>query len=226
VRHQYCSIIIYQPPNLEQRQIQNDILSSLSLYNDLFISRTSLDTQSETREAVALHALNHVMKYVSPSLLSFFGTHILRKRRRVLKNNERIAHHAKARPNDPPLEDVQDQGFTRPSVLVLLPFRNSAQAWVRALTVHTPSPDFQVEHRARFEREFGLPEGAVDKLLSAEPGTYPADHVSTFAGNVDDSFRIGVKMTRKSVKLFSEFYGSDIIIASPLGLRMSMEKEK
>jgi len=35
-----------------------------------------------------------------------------------------------------------------------------------------------------------------------------------------------MKMTRKSVKMFSEFYDSDAIIASPLGLRRSIEKEK
>jgi U3 small nucleolar RNA-associated protein 25 len=128
-------------------------------------------------------------------------------------------------PNSPP-EDVQDQGFTRPSVLVLLPFRTSARRWIDALTSHTPPPAFQIENYSRFLSEYGLPPGAVDKLATAAPGMHPLDHVETFQGNVDDNFRLGVKLTRKSVKLFAEFYNSDIIIASPLGLRMSIEKEK
>ena len=83
-----------------------------------------------------------------------------------------------------------------------------------------------MENRARFTNEFGLPAGTMDKLAEAPPGTYPVDHVAMFKGNVDDAFRVGVKLTRKSVKLFSDFYSSDIILASPLGLRMIIEKEK
>ena len=139
----------------------------------------------------------------------------------MLKNNERLA---KAGSNPP--EDVQDQGFTRPSVLILVPFRSFALRWVAALTSHTPPPSFQIENHARFQAEYGLPPGAVDKLTEAAPGVYPRDHVEMFKGNVDDSFRLGIKVTRKSVKLFSEFYTCDVIIASPLGLRMSIEKEK
>ena len=142
----------------------------------------------------------------------------------MLKNNERISHATKA--GNPPPEDVQDQGFTRPSVLILLPFRSFALRWISALTAHTPSPDYQIENNSRFQSEYGLPPGAIDKLANAEPGMYPRDHVEMFKGNVDDSFRLGVKMTRKSVKLFAEFYGCDLIVASPLGLRMSIEKEK
>lgn len=142
----------------------------------------------------------------------------------MLKNNERLSHAAKA--SQPLPEDVQDQGFTRPSILLILPFRSSALAWVTALTTHTPSPQFQIENHSRFLSEYGLPEGTTDKLKEAAPGTWPRDHVEMFQGNCDDGFRLGIKFTRKSVKLFADFYSCDVIIASPLGLRMSIEKEK
>lgn len=191
----------------ETIRVQNELLSILSAHFDLYHPAIPLDQHRCIREAIALHALDHVTK----------------KRRRILKNNERVSH-AKNAPEPP--EDIQDQGFTRPSVLVLLPFRSFAVHWVNALTSHTPRPSFQIENHARFLSEYGLPADAVDKLAAAEKGTYPDDHVEMFKGNVDDNFRIGVKLTRKSVKLFAEFYGCDIIFASPLGLRVSIEKEK
>lgn len=87
-------------------------------------------------------------------------------------------------------------------------------------------PGHQVENKARFVSDFSLPPGAEDKLLSAPRGTYPDDHVANMAGNIDDRFRVGVKVTRKSVKIYSDFYSSDVILASPLGLRELIEKEK
>jgi U3 small nucleolar RNA-associated protein 25 len=189
---------------------QNDLLGQLASHLDLCLVGTPLDKLKITREAMSLHIVDHVS----------------RKRRRVLKNNEKIAHQKKQSPDDPLVEGVQDQGFTRPSVLILLPFRSSAMNWFNAITSHTPSPVYQIENLSRFQQEYGLPEGAVDKLATAEPGAYPRDHIETFKGNVDDSFRVGMKFTRKSVKVFSEFYASDVILASPLGLRLTIEKEK
>ncbi|KAH8979213.1 digestive organ expansion factor [Lactarius akahatsu] len=195
-------------PEIDLRLLQDEILSILTSHCDLYHTCTPRDATLVIRESISLHLLDHITK----------------KRRRVLKNNERLAHAAKA--GTPAPEDVQDQGFTRPSVLILLPFRSSGLRWLESLIAHTPPPAFQIENITRFRREFGLPEGVVDKFASAEPDAYPPDHVETFGGNPDDNFRVGLKLTRKSVRLFTEFYGSDIIIASPLGLRMSIEKEK
>lgn len=50
----------------------------------------------------------------------------------------------------------------------------------------------------------------------------PAEWSHVFRGNVDDDFKIGLSMTKKTIKLYSDFYDSDIIIASPLGLRRTL----
>ena len=81
-----------------------------------------------------------------------------------------------------------------------------------------------MQNYARFISQYSLPPGAVDKLSTGD-NAYPADHVQMFKGNIDDNFRIGVKVTKKAVRLFEKFYGADLIIASPLGLRMVIEKE-
>lgn len=149
--------------------------------------------------------------------------HVLKTRARVLKNNDALARAAADPTAKAPERNTQDQGFTRPKVLVLLPFRNSALEWIDLLT--SLSSAESVENQGRFHTEYSLPEGATDKLAE-NPEQYAEDHVATFKGNIDDSFRVGLKVTRKTIKLYSEFYSADVIVASPLGLRTSIEKEK
>ena len=45
----------------------------------------------------------------------------------------------------------------------------------------------------------------------------PEDHKQVFRGNTDDHFRLGVKVTKASVRMYVDFFGSDVLVASPLG---------
>jgi len=86
-----------------------------------------------------------------------------------------------------------------------------------------------VKYRKRFQEEYG-PDPSVQDPVN-KPGLVVSFDKSSltvlitdswykvFAGNVDDCFRIGIGVTSKQLKLYSEFYHSDILVASPLGLR-------
>ncbi|CAA19309.1 U3 associated protein Utp25 [Schizosaccharomyces pombe] len=140
------------------------------------------------------------------SLLALHAlNHVFKTRDRVLKNSARISQ-------NPELE-FRDQGYTRPKVLILLPTRNSAFEFINLLISYSGTN--QVENRKRFDNEF-----SIEKEVISEKK--PEDFRYLFSGNTDDMFRLGVKFTRKTVKLFSQFYNSDIIVASPLGLRLAI----
>ena len=47
-----------------QVDLQNDLLSALATNKDLYLTSTLLEQKRCTREAIALHALDHVTKYV------------------------------------------------------------------------------------------------------------------------------------------------------------------
>lgn len=191
--------------------MQRELLPYLGTYTDVWHSRVTMDEHDALRSIMAMHAMSHLVK----------------TRQRILKNNERLAKAAAAAEADDndELPELRDQGFTRPKVLVLAPFRHTAKRWVEHLIAMSGCE--QVEQKARFQKEFSLPPGAVDKL--ADPATaarYPADHRHTFQGNIDDNFKLGIKLTRKTLKLYSAFYEGDVIVASPLGLRLLMERER
>lgn len=51
--------------NADQVDLQNDLLSALATNKDLYLTSTPLEQKRCTREAIALHALNHITKYVT-----------------------------------------------------------------------------------------------------------------------------------------------------------------
>ncbi|CAJ0539825.1 Ff.00g072460.m01.CDS01 [Fusarium sp. VM40] len=176
--------------------VQRNLSSLLFNYNDVLFCDRTVRNSDSLRELTCLHALNHVFK----------------TRDRVIKNNYKLAKEGQ----DADLE-LRDQGFTRPKVLFLLPTRNSCLRMVNMIR-DLCEPD-QQENRKRFD------DGYVDK--EAKFGAdRPADFKDLFEGSDDDMFRLGMKFTRKTIKYFSQFYNSDILFASPLGLRMAIGSEE
>ncbi|KAJ2731790.1 rRNA-binding ribosome biosynthesis protein utp25 [Coemansia sp. BCRC 34962] len=175
--------------------LQQRLLGWFDQYLDVVYADRSFDKEDEITTAYALHAMNHILK--SKDL----------ERRNKAKLTKAHAEGTDA-------GELRDQGFTRPRVLIVLPFRNSAYNVVEKL--YKLASGGQDMNAPRFVKEYG-PAGYEESVVSKRK---PDDFRKTFAGNIDDGFRIGVQLYRKTARVYTDLYHSDIIVASPLGLRM------
>lgn len=131
--------------------------------------------------------------------------HVYKTRDRILKNNQRISENPDA--------ECMDQGFTRPKVLIVVPTRDSAYQVVSKIIAKSGLD--QVDKKGKFQDQF-----FEDSL---PPSSKPKSFQHIFKGNTNDFFVLGMKFTRKAIKLYSNFYQSDIIVCSPLGIQLILE---
>ena len=158
--------------------LQMDYFSLIHHYHDVYFpNRTNVnDVGEQLRFVTCLHLINHVLK----------------TRARIL------AHNAKLKDN--PDLDYQDQGFTRPKVLIIVPFRESVRRIVDCfenllLTIDDSEKQdqLQMSHRKRFKEEYGG--GDTDEQNHYGKFQRASEEYNDiFAGNIDDHFRLGTLM--------------------------------
>lgn len=180
-------------------------LSLLQTNKDLWVSHCGTSHLRQFRASIAEHVVHHSMS----------------TRKAVVKNNAKLKKLDGKNVDDDSAEEFKDQGFTRPRILVICPFRNSAYRMVNLILDACPEKvKKEVVNRSRFEEEYGPPKLSESEYEKVK--LKPKDYQKTFEGNIDDCFRFGMSFYDRSIRLFTDFYGSDIIFASPLGLRMTI----
>ncbi|XP_064542556.1 U3 small nucleolar RNA-associated protein 25 homolog [Drosophila montana] len=222
---------VLKPADLEQMKVQARLAANISYplstlqteifhiansYLDLYYSQRSHDNAEEIRYVYCIHTVNHILK----------------SRALILRNNETIAKLVKS-PQELPSEvvlpdSVRDQGLTRMKALIVLPFRESALKTVQIIAnllfgnQKDPNTGYSIPKFDRFLSEF-----SGNTVYFPKTNPKPYDYEKTFSGNTDDNFKIGIRLTKKTMSLYSDLSASDILITSPLALRMLInDKDK
>ncbi|VDN83629.1 unnamed protein product [Brugia pahangi] len=144
--------------------------------------------------------------------------HVTQTRNIVIKNKQFLQERReKGTLTDDDIENARDQGLSRPKVLIICPMKKDVFPIIenfRMLIFGDSDKPFISNYR-RFKTEYG-----DTGFKISEKRKVSVDYRELMSGNIDDCFRIGVAIAKKSLKLYTAFDESDILIASPLGLRM------
>jgi len=206
-------------------------------------------------------------------ILLHIATHTVRARARVVRHNTSLNHHkqsvlmaaqtengngkgskkskrtqeilAQTEELDASLAAaIKDQGFTRPRVLILCPFRGSVATCIEMLK-EIYGPNTSVSKEEKLQDEFmQKTEEDENEMKGTGSGagaggaerSKPEDWKALFNQNVDDDFKLGIQIHPSqgigsgaekgvNIRLFCDFFQSDIILASPLGLRLLVESD-
>ncbi|XP_050486770.1 U3 small nucleolar RNA-associated protein 25 homolog [Bombus huntii] len=190
---------------LPMTPLQRELFSIINNYQDLYYPERTFSNADQIRFVYCLHIINHVLK----------------TRTKILHHNAKITKSKCTNMTEIP-DEYRDQGLVRPKILIIVPFRHSCLKIVELLISILIGEDKggSVMNKTRFMEDF-----SGNELAMSKKNPKPEDYELTFQGNTDDTFKIGIAITKKTLKLYSEFYSSDIIISSLLGLRILIGAE-
>ena len=228
--------------------LQRSLFPLLSTYRDVVYPCLSPSTASSTftpathtaaMQAYCLHVVNHVVRAREAVLRHNAKLREWHKRQQEKRDKERLerqqqkqlARQSKQPRNKhttPPTAadtaasalppEYRDQGFTRCRVLILLPYAHFAYKVINCLLSLLPSTGkVDILNKRRYETEFSGEE------LAGPDNDKPADYRYLMTGELNDAFRVGLSLGSRGVRLYAPFHAADIIVASPLGLKLLLD---
>eukprot|EP01133_Synstelium_polycarpum_P008685 gene8685-10203_t len=181
--------------------IQQKLFPAMNEYRDVLFTEENIKNHKSIYQLYTLHAVNHVLKS-----------------RDQLMHDNAITNEAEKKKEIVP--DLRHQGFTKPKVMIVVPYRNTALDIVKLILKLVPhDPKDGNAKKTRFVEEFTQLE--EEEIHDQKPDEYKY----IFRGNIDDCFRVGMAVKRRGLELYTPFYYSDIIICSPLGMRLVVGTE-
>ena len=233
-------------------KLSQNMLGYLMTYADLLLEGRDHTNDDAMLSSVMMHVTNHLLfsrskvsrnnHKMKHNMMTFTSQEEKNSGHRGGKRNTRTNVTDKKHTQPQHLDTSQlpdeaipvpDQGYTRARILILCPFRNSAYEIVKSLQTILGTDRTTTSSLEKFLIEFGpQPEHSENAHIDQKK---PKDWQQIFQQNVDDDFKIGIQVNPgqgkgngasrgSNIRLYSDFFQSDIILASPLGMRLIMEK--
>jgi len=247
---------------LEQRHctpalssVRQLLVPSLSRYADILLTVPDARGETSSNSQSRRNSKSTVQYAISKHLVR----HVLRSRTHIIGgNNSRSKEEDDDDDDEDQPQTARDQGFVRPTVLVLLPTRGCCYDMIKRIRNIVEEPDSSIDggcssiankYWQRFEEEYGPPHVPASDETDAKAAARRRrvlqqkgrDWLELFGDDVndDDDFKLGISLSTQSqggktgngekrkqsspsssMKLFTDFYQSDMIFASPLSLKM------
>ena len=226
--------------NEKETPLQNSVYQSLSSYSDVLCTTETLDNRNEIYNVIIYHLIQHIITSNKIIIENDKKIQECEEKKKEDQQEKKSKKRPKTMNVDDDDMDCRDQGYTKPKVLVLLPTRGTCHIFLSKLIQCLG--DVNARNLDRFHEEYGPEEmeETTDKLKKIKQ--FKGKDWNYFFGdevNHDDDFRIGISITPPSitddtytskkkkklkqttVHLYSDFYRSDLIIASPLSMKMT-----
>ena len=216
----------------------------LDCYKDIQVNWNNLEIRTKLMKIYLFHILNHILKrkeeielndnidkiinntaitdnqklnkelfrsHESEFISEYYNKHVNPKTKLddSYSNKDFITYHKEIKENYDNINkdevNIKDQGFTCPKVLILVPYKKHARIILEEIVNIFSNNNWKgITNKKKFKDEY-----------------------SEFDSN-DDCFRMGINISffENKMKLYSPFDESDIILASPLGLKLASPSDK